>query len=129
MRPEEPVEAVPSEAPTVAHARLGAEGLLRLRARYSEVLARISERASDPGEREELKARAERLNPDTWVTDAEVTSGLEGYESVLATFRELLGPRRRRRTSRTPAATDARAADVSSGKAGDSDADDEPETA
>lgn len=82
---------------TAAYGRLGAEGLLRLRARYSEMLARITERVPEPERREELKAEAERLNPDTWVTDAEVTAGLEAYEAVLESLRGVVGQGRRRR--------------------------------
>jgi hypothetical protein len=83
--------------PTPAHARLGAEGVERLRARYAEILARISERADDAVRREELKLQADRLNPDSWVTDTEVTQGLEQYESVFASLREVIGQKRRRR--------------------------------
>jgi hypothetical protein len=94
-------------APTAAHARLGSEGVSRLRARYAEVLARISERVSDPVRREELKARAERLNPDTWVTADEVAEGVEQYEATFEALRSAIGagPRsRRRRRGRRPAA-------------------------
>jgi hypothetical protein len=84
-----------------AFARLGAEGLARLRARYAEVLARISDRPIDDAVREELKARAERLNPDAWVTDDEVAQGLEQYEAVFESLRSVVGhPRRRRRRQR-----------------------------
>jgi hypothetical protein len=82
---------------TPAEARLGAEGVLRLRARHAEILARISERISEPVRREELKTRADRLNPDMWVTGDEVTQGLEQYESVLASLKEVVGRKRRRR--------------------------------
>lgn len=95
--PREP--AAPSSA---AEARLGPEGLSRLRARHAEVLARISEGVPDPARRDELKAQAERLNPDTWVTDAEVTAGLESYEAVFETLRTAVGQRRKRRRSRKP---------------------------
>jgi hypothetical protein len=87
----------PPDPPTVAHARLGSEGVLRLRARHAEILARISERISDPARRDELRAQADRLNPDMWVTDEEVTQGLETYESVFASLREVVGRKRRRR--------------------------------
>ena len=40
-----------------------------------------------PGRRDQLKSQAERLNPDTWVTDAEVTAGLESYETVFESLR------------------------------------------
>jgi hypothetical protein len=91
------------EAPSAAGARLGSEGLLRLRARYAEVLARISERITEPSRQEQLRTEAERLNPDTWVTDAEVTAGLEQYEQVFETLRGVVGrQRKRRRDKRAP---------------------------
>ena len=83
---------------TAAFARLGAEGLGRLRARYAEVLARITNRPLEEAVREELRARAERLNPDAWVTEEEVRQGLEQYETVFEGLRSVVGhPRRRRR--------------------------------
>ena len=60
---------------SAAAVRLGPEGLSRLRARHAEILARVDEKIADPVRREQLKGDAERLNPDTWVTDAEVTAG------------------------------------------------------
>jgi hypothetical protein len=83
--------------PTAAHARLGSEAVLRLRGRYAELLARLRERVQDPARLEELKGHADRLNPDTWVTDTEVTAGLEQYEEVFESLRALVGSRRRRR--------------------------------
>jgi hypothetical protein len=92
------IPAVPiDETPTAAGARLGSEGLLRLRARYAEVLARISERITEPSRQEQLKTEAERLNPDIWVTDAEVTAGLEQYEQVFESLRAVVGRQRKRR--------------------------------
>jgi hypothetical protein len=91
------VGIVTNDAPTPAHAKLGSEGVQRLRARYAEILARISERTPDPLRREELKLQADRLNPDAWVTGEEVVQGLEQYESVFATLREVVGQKRRRR--------------------------------
>lgn len=76
------------EEPTsAAHARLGSEGLARLRARHSEMLARISDRVEDPDKQEQLKSLAERLNPDAWVTETDVAAGLEAYEATFATLR------------------------------------------
>ncbi|OFW04554.1 MAG: hypothetical protein A3H96_09185 [Acidobacteria bacterium RIFCSPLOWO2_02_FULL_67_36] len=98
------------EPMTAALARLGAEGLLRLRGRFAEVMTRIAEKTSDPVKLEELKTQAERLNPDTWVTDAEVTAGLEQYETVFDALRGVIGHRRRRRRpkpARGPADTAA----------------------
>jgi hypothetical protein len=94
-------EASEGPPPRPSHARLGSEGLARLRARYAEVLARITERVPDPARQDELKAQAERLNPDSWVTDPEVTAGLEAYESVFEALRSAVGaPGRRRRRRR-----------------------------
>jgi hypothetical protein len=108
LRPDEDdgspdVKPEVEDAPTPAHAKLGSEGVQRLRARHAEILARISERAADPLRREELKSQADRLNPDAWVTDEEVAQGLEQYESVFASLREVVGQtRRRRRRGRGP---------------------------
>jgi hypothetical protein len=89
-----PAELAPD---TASGRRLGAEGLARLRARHSEVLARIDEKATDPAQQAELKSRAERLNPDEWVTDEEVAAGLEQYEAVYESLRAVVGRRRPRR--------------------------------
>lgn len=98
-------EALPDPVPEVivdtpAGRRLGAEALGRLRARYAEVTARILERPDTPetpGAQDELKARAERLNPDAWVTDGEVAAGLEQYEAIYESLRAVVGRRRDRR--------------------------------
>jgi len=89
-----PVLPAMDEPTSAVHARLGSEGLARLRARYSEMLARIGDRVPEPERQEELKALAERLNPDAWVTDTEVTGGLESYETTFASLRGAFGPRR-----------------------------------
>jgi hypothetical protein len=64
------------------------------------VLARISEKVTDPQRRDELKSQAERLNPDTWVTDGEVADGLEQYETVFESLRSVVWRRRKRRKRR-----------------------------
>jgi hypothetical protein len=86
--------AVEEEPTSAAHARLGSEGLARLRARYSEMRARITDRVSDPGRQDELKSLAERLNPDAWVTEADVNAALESYESTFAALRAEFIPAR-----------------------------------
>jgi hypothetical protein len=95
-----PFEPTDEDRASASFARIGAEGLGRLRARYAEVMARIAERPLDELAREELKLRAERLNPDAWVTADEVTAALEQYETVFEGLRAVVGryPRRRRRT-------------------------------
>src|SRR5690606_22544164 len=83
-----PVEPPAFEEPTSpAHSRLGSEGLARLRARYSEMLTRIDERVPEPDRQAELQWLAERLNPDAWLTDDDVSAGLECYESTFASLR------------------------------------------
>jgi hypothetical protein len=83
------------EEPTSpAHSRLGSEGLARLRARYSEMLARIDERVPEPERQSELKSLAERLNPDAWLTDDDVAAGLESYERTFASLRAAIPSRR-----------------------------------
>ena len=64
------------------------------------MLANIARRVLEEPRREELREQATGLNPDNWVTDEEVTAGLEAYESVLASLREVVGRRRRRRRGR-----------------------------
>jgi hypothetical protein len=106
--PDEPgeieVDAGPPrllERPHPVEALIGSEGLALLRARYAELNARLTERIADPVRREELKAQAERLNPDTWVTADEAREGLGRYEAELEAMRAVVGgPRRRRRRGR-----------------------------
>lgn len=97
LKPLEPLE--PLEPFSASYQRLGAEGLVRLRARYAEVMARIAERPLEEEARAELKLRAEGLNPDAWVTADEVTAALEQYETVFEGLRLVVGrhPRGRRR--------------------------------
>jgi hypothetical protein len=126
------VEPVPDPSVmTAALARLGPEGLIRLRARHAEVLARISEKVEDPARREELKAQAERLNPDTWVTDPDVTEGLERYEAVFESLRSVVGRRRKRRRRRVAgggAANGGPAGASDEQDAGDADSPGEPDS-
>lgn len=88
---------------TATGRKLGAEGLARLRGRYAEMLARISDRIPDAERQAELKTVAERLNPDAWVTDADVLAGLDAYEATFESLRSVVGHRRRR--SRRPDAS------------------------
>ena len=86
--------------PTVVEHSLGREQLTRLRARYAELLARITERGGDPERVEALRAQAESLNPDTWVTSEEVRLGVESFEPKIRDLRAAVGLRRRRRSRR-----------------------------
>ena len=58
----------------------------------------------DEQRRQQLHEQAARLDPDSWVTDDEVRRSLEEYEAVLASLRDVVGRRRRRRrTGASPA--------------------------
>jgi len=90
----------PAQHPTASEATVGLishDDVARLRGRYSELLARITERVTDPARADMLRAEAEALNPDAWVTPDEVRRGLEQLERNEQRFRALLGRRRRSR--------------------------------
>ena len=91
---------MPDEPLSPAHARLGSEGLARLRARHADVVASIQSRTPDEERRKQLLEQASRLDPDTWVTDGEVAQALEEYETILASLRDVVGRRRRRKRPR-----------------------------
>ena len=96
---EESVEAPtefqgPGRHPVVA--LVGDEGLARLRARYAEIQARITEKTADPALQDAMRAQAETLNPDAWTTPELATDGLERFEAEAEELKKVLGPRRRR---------------------------------
>jgi hypothetical protein len=59
-------------------------------------MARIAEKPCEEIQREELRTKAERLNPDGWVTEDEVTAALEEYEAVFEALRAVVGRHSRR---------------------------------
>ena len=93
-------DEAPEPSATPVEQNLGREQLTRLRARYAELQARITERGGDPARVEALRAQSESLNPDTWVTDEEVRQGIESFEPKIRDLRAALGLRRRRRSRR-----------------------------
>jgi hypothetical protein len=96
--PEAEEKIAPAAMPVEQN--VGREQLTRLRARYAELLARITERGGDAERVEALRMQSESLNPDTWVTDEEVRQGLESFEPKIRDLRAALGLRRRRRSRR-----------------------------
>jgi hypothetical protein len=96
------VEATVAEEPTrpAVDTLLTREQLISFRARFAELQARITERASSPEQAEVLRAQAESLNPDTWVTEEDVRRGLAQFEPQIRELRAALGLRRRRRSRR-----------------------------
>ncbi len=93
-RPEPPH---PLSDPSVADRMLGAEQLARLRGQYAAVLARINARVTDPARLEALRAEAEPLNPDGWVTETDVRGGLASHDRLSSDILRQVGRRRRRR--------------------------------
>jgi hypothetical protein len=87
-------------APTALEQVTGREQLTRLRARYAELLTRISERGGDAERAAALRAEAETLNPDLWVTEEEARIGVAAFEPKIRELRAALGLRRRRRSRR-----------------------------
>jgi hypothetical protein len=98
---------------------LGAEQLTILRARYAEILARIAARGGDPARVEALRERAERVNPDAWVTEADVAAGMAAVDGALAELHQLVGRRRRRRRRRREGGINAPSAGESSAAVAD----------
>jgi hypothetical protein len=92
-------DAGEGELPVSAVERaLGSQGLSRVRARYAEVLARIHAASLDAEAQARLVDLAEQLNPDAWVTSAQVQEGVRRFEGVLAEISAVVGaPRRRTR--------------------------------
>src|SRR5262249_13060278 len=94
-------ESSPAAAtPPLVEGVVGHQQLVRLRARFAELQARILERGGDAARIEALRAQAEPLNPDGWVTAEEAKKGVEEFEGRIRDLRSALGLRRRRRSRR-----------------------------
>ena len=89
--------------PSAVERMLGSEQLGRLRGQYAAALARIGGRITDPTVAEPLRALAERINPDAWVTEDDVRQGLQGAPAVQEELARHVGHRRRRRRRSRPA--------------------------
>ena len=57
---------------------------------------RIAEKLGTPAVDEEIRARAEALNPDRWATIEEAVRGIETFEAETDAIRGVLGRRRPR---------------------------------
>ncbi len=88
---------VPHTAHDAPAGILSQADIARLRGRYAEVLARISELVGDPARGDALRVGAEALNPDAWVTPDEVRQGLASFDRVEKDLRAQLGRRHRTR--------------------------------
>jgi hypothetical protein len=88
----------PSEPPSAATARLGADGVSRLRTRYLGLKHALDEKNDlEADAKAELAAALERLNPDGWYTPDDVSAALEQYESIFERVRSVVGRHPRRR--------------------------------
>lgn len=75
-------------------ALLGDDALVRMRARYAELRARLADSPVDGDARTSLAARIEDLNPDHWRAGEEVVLGIERFDAEAAAIRAALGRRR-----------------------------------
>jgi hypothetical protein len=66
---------------------VGREIATRLRARHAEIMARIHERGFDQGTLEKWTARADALDPDTWLTPEAVLSGVQDADRQFESLR------------------------------------------
>jgi hypothetical protein len=69
---------------------VGREIATRLRARYSEISARIHERHTAAADRDAWMARAESLNPDTWLTPEAILDGVRNADGHFDKLRQAL---------------------------------------
>jgi hypothetical protein len=93
-------EELPAGARSPVDTIVPREQVIRLRARFAELQARITERGGEAARIEALRAQAEPLNPDSWVTVDEAKKGLEEFEARIRNLRAALGLRPRRRSRR-----------------------------
>ena len=91
---------------------MGDEALARIRTRYAEIQAQIAEKFGSPVVGEEIRVRAEALNPDRWAAIEEAVRGIETFEAEAEAIRGVLGRRRpRSRRGGERPAPDQQAAD------------------
>ena len=93
----EPILEETEEHPVVT--LMGHETLVRLRARYAEIRARIDEKPLDPEQLDTIGTEAEKLNPDRWTKIEDAVAGIERFESEVEVLKAQLGrrpPRQRR---------------------------------
>jgi hypothetical protein len=89
---EEERPAAPRPTYGLLEELVGREIAARLRARHAEISARIHERHADAPLRDAWIARAEPLNPDTWLTPAAILDGVRKADAQYDALREeLLG--------------------------------------
>jgi hypothetical protein len=100
-RPAAPAAPVAVDDQSLLGRTLGGETAARFRARYSELVQRVTRRARTPEERDRLIDLAQRLNPDDWPDAEAVRAHAETIEKAWdAVAAELPARRRGRRGGR-----------------------------
>jgi hypothetical protein len=90
-RDEEPIAPAPHhQVSRLLEELVGREIATRLRARYSEIQARIHEQQVEPVRRTEWVKRAEALNPDLWVTPDAILEGVRNADQLFERLRSEL---------------------------------------
>ena len=84
------VRPVPRHASGLLEELVGREIATRLRARYSELSARIHERHADAADRDRWMIRAASLNPDMWLTPGAVLEGVRRADGLFESLRKEL---------------------------------------
>lgn len=83
-RDEEPVAPPHHHLSGLLEELVGREIATRLRARYSEIQARIHEQHVDAPQRDAWLKRAEALNPDLWLTPDAILEGVRNADTLFA---------------------------------------------
>lgn len=87
---EDETSAEPPRAPDLLAELVGRDIATRLRARYAEINARIHQLPADDATRAAAQARAEPLNPDSWLTPDEILKGVTQADELFDALRRAL---------------------------------------
>ncbi|MSO62605.1 MAG: hypothetical protein EXQ50_11035 [Acidobacteria bacterium] len=88
--PAEAARPAPRHASGLLEELVGREIATRLRARYSELSARIHERHAEAAVRDRWMTRAASLNPDIWLTPEAVLEGVRRADGLFDSLRREL---------------------------------------
>jgi hypothetical protein len=83
----EPEPPVPHRASGLLEELVGREIATKLRARHSEIMARIHELDGEGSMRDAWVKRAEPLNPDLWLTPEAILDGVRGADPLFERLR------------------------------------------
>jgi hypothetical protein len=86
-RDEEPLTPPHHHVSGLLEELVGREIATRLRARFSEIQARIHEQHVDPAQRDEWLKRAEAMNPDLWLTPDAILDGVRNADTLFDRLR------------------------------------------